>query len=171
MTELVNPRLATSVFLSRSNIAAQFAWYLLVGGLAFLADLIVFVVLLKFGITVLVASGAGFFVGTVTNYWLSLALAFTGGRYRRSAEIGRTFAVALVGLGLTTFLIWAFIAYAGLSPVIAKLITVPIVFSWNFFGRRLFVFHSEMPVGTWRLSKEALARAARSTSVTRGRRT
>lgn len=141
-------------------MAAQFFWYLIVGGTAFVADLVVFVSLLKLGLGVLQSSAIGFIVGTAVNYVLTLRLAFTGGRYRRAHEIVRLLAVALIGLGLTTLLLWVFVA-AGMAALPAKLLAVAIVFAWNYLGRRLFVFHREMPVDMWRLSDAAFDRLAR----------
>ena len=67
--------------LSRSHVPTQFFWYVLVGGLSFAADLAVFAGLLGLGTGVAAALVAGFVIGTLTNYFLSLGLAFSGGRH------------------------------------------------------------------------------------------
>jgi putative flippase GtrA len=141
----------------RADIRAQFVWYLVVGGLSFLADLAVFVGLLGLGAPVMAALAFGFVVGTLVNYGLSRALAFTGGRYRRTGEVARLFAVALAGLGLTAVLV-ALLMALGLTAVAAKIVATPIALVWNYVGRRRFVFHSQMPFATWRLSARAVAR-------------
>ena len=143
--------------LGRADIRAQFVWYIVVGGLSFLADLAVFVGLLWLGAPVMAALVVGFLVGTLVNYGLSRLLAFTGGRYLRAGEVLRLFTVAGVGLLLTAVLVILLMAL-GLPAVAAKIIATPIALIWNYFGRRLFVFHPQMPLVTWRLSARALAR-------------
>ena len=145
------------------GVLLQFGWYLVVGGLAFLADLGTFVPLLSMGMAVLWASAVSFAIGAVVNYFLSTWLAFRAGRFGLSMEIGSFLAVVLVGLGLTTALMYMLTSWLRLSGVPAKLITVPIVLIWNFLGRRFFVFHPDMPAGTAALSArlfEPLARGA-----------
>lgn len=145
--------------LERSNAPTQFAWYLVVGGLSFLADITVFAALLQLGAPVMAALIAGFVLATFANYALSLLLAFTHRRHQRVSEILRLFAVALAGLGLTALFVWTFMALCGLSALTAKLIATLIVLPWNYLGRRLFVFHPNMPIWTWRLSMRAYAAA------------
>lgn len=143
--------------LPRSHVPTQFFWYVLVGGLSFVADLAVFVGLLRLGIHVAAALVAGFVIGTLVNYFLSLMLAFSGGRHQRHEEILRLFAVALVGLGLTAVLVWALLVL-GLPPFTAKVLATPPVLFWNYGARRFFVFWPEMPAGIWRLSSRLMLR-------------
>jgi dolichol-phosphate mannosyltransferase len=147
--------------LARSYVPVQFAWYVLVGGLSFLADLAVFAGLLRLDLPLMTSLVAGFAIGTLVNYALSLSLAFTGGRHRRLMEILRLFAVSVVGLGLTAALVWCFMAL-GLSALASKVVATPVVLAWNYLGRRLFVFRADMPIGIWRVSAQVLA-AARAT--------
>lgn len=157
----LEPENDASPRLSRADVGAQFVWYIVVGGLSFLTDFVLFVGLLGAGTPVLGALVIGFLVGTLVNYGLSRALAFSGGRYHRAGEILRLFIVALIGLSLTTALV-ALLMAIGMSAVIAKIVATPIALIWNYAGRRLFVFRPQMPHGIWRLSDRALAHARRS---------
>jgi putative flippase GtrA len=78
-----------------------------VGGLAFLGD-VAFVL----GMAILWASAASFVVGSVINYLLSIRLVFLAGRFGRSMEVGSFLAVALIGLGLTTTLMYMLTGWA-----------------------------------------------------------
>ncbi len=147
--------------LARADMRAQFAWYIVVGGLSFLTDLTVFVGLLWLGMPVLGALVIGFLIGTLTNYVLSRVLAFTGGRFHLSGEILRLFTVALVGLALTALLVGLLMG-AGMSAVAAKIVATPIALIWNYAARRLFVFHPQMPIAIWRMTDRTLARMKRS---------
>jgi putative flippase GtrA len=155
--------------IARTNIVAQFFWYLLVGGSAFLADFLSFIGFLKIGLGVLSASALGFVVGTLVNYVLSRLLAFAGDRYGYGGEIIRLLIVAGVGLVLTTVLVWTFVELAGLSPLVAKSAAVVIVLAWNFSGRRLFVFRPEMPAATFRLTQVAIDGVGRAYGARRRR--
>jgi putative flippase GtrA len=140
--------------ISRRNVPAQLVWYLLVGGLAFLADLAVFLTLLPLGVVPAVV--VCFAVGTLANYALSRLLAFTGGRYDVPQEIARLSAVALVGVALTLASVLA-LTRLGLGPVAAKLVAIVLVFGWNYVGRPVFVFRPELPKGAWSISNQALS--------------
>lgn len=133
----------------RTDIRAQFAWYLVVGGLSFGVDIGAFVALQALATPVLAASALSFTAATGANYVLSYLLAFERGRFSRSTEIRRLLVVALVGLALNTGLVWLFVSMTPMTPVAAKVLAVPLVLAWNFLGRRWFVFRPQMPVRTY----------------------
>jgi len=133
----------------RTDIALQFAAYLVVGGASTVVDLAGFAALRWLGLGVMSASALSFVSGTVFNYFASYALAFRRGLYGRSEEVGRLFAVAIVGLGLNTGFVWVFVRFVGMDPMLAKTLAVPCVLAWNFLGRRWLVFHKELPDLTW----------------------
>lgn len=124
----------------------QFFFYLIVGGLSFFVDIGAFVAMRAIEVPVIPASISSFILATATNYLLSILLAFERGRFRRLIEMVRFLAVVLVGLGLNTLLVWAFVYPLSMHPTLAKIVAVPIVLVWNYLGRRLLVFSNEVPV-------------------------
>ena len=98
----------------------------------------------------------GFLVGTGANYFLSLLLAFDGGRHDGPGEVVSLLVVSGIGLAVTAVLVWSFMTF-GLSALWAKVIATPLALAWNYAGRRLFVFTPNMPLRTWRLSTRLLA--------------
>jgi len=124
----------------------QFFLYLIVGGLSFIVDVGVFVVLVATDVPVIRASVASFILASGTNYLLCGVLAFERGRFRRSIEMLRFLTVVLVGLGLHTLLVWYFVYRLSIYPTAAKIVAVLMVLMWNYLGRRLFVFGNEIPV-------------------------
>lgn len=138
--------------LSRSNMPAQFGLYLIVGGLSFLFDFVVFLVMLPAGTTLAVI--VGFCAGTAMNYALSRLLAFSGGRFRRRTEVMRLLIVALIG-GALTLLIVTVLMWLGMGSVAAKIVATPLAIGWNYLGRRWFVFHSEIPEMSWTVLQQA----------------
>ena len=134
--------------LKPTDAVLQLGWYLIVGGSAFVVDIGCFLALATIGFPVLLASASSFLIATLANYFLSCRLAFTRGRFDRVTEIARFCVVVLVGLALNTFFVWLFITYTTMWPVVAKVAAVPLVFGWNFLGRRLIVFRPELPSTT-----------------------
>ncbi len=131
--------------MKKTDAKAQFVLYLVVGGSAFVVDIASFVAMTEAGLHYIVASVSAFIVATLANYLLSYRLAFTRGRFGRGQEITRLFAVAGIGLLLNTAFVWVFVEFMQLDPTVSKIAAVPIVLVWNFLGRRLFVFHPEIP--------------------------
>lgn len=119
--------------------------YGFVGGIAFVVDIASFVAMTEAALPVLFAAGASFVVATLVNYALCYRLVFVRARYRRHEEVLRLFVVAGVGVALNVFFVWLLLALLPISPLAAKISAVPFVFGWNFFGRKLLVFHSHMP--------------------------
>ena len=139
----------------------QFFFYLIVGGLSFFVDIGAFVAMRAIEVPVIPASISSFILATAANYLLSILLAFERGRFRRHVEMLRFLVVVLVGLGLNTLLVWAFVYELSMHPTVAKIVAVPIVLVWNYLGRRLLVFGNQVPVAVraWTAPARLLARA------------
>ncbi len=118
----------------------QFAAYVSVGGICFSIDIAGFVILLYFGLGILTASAVSFATATIINYLLCCAVVFRSGRFSRSEELLRLFAIAIVGLGLNSAMVWLLAEVMGLDPILAKLLAVLPVLAWNYLGRRSIVF-------------------------------
>jgi putative flippase GtrA len=128
-----------------ASLTMQFLLYLIVGGLSFCVDIGVFVLLQLGPVPVIPASITSFIAAAGANYVLSTRLVFQAGRFRQLIEIGRFFGVVAVGLALNTAFVWCFVYLLGIRPTVAKIVAVPIVLVWNYVGRRLLVFHRQMP--------------------------
>jgi putative flippase GtrA len=127
---------------SRRDAALQFVLYLFVGGMSFLADMVVFLALLPLGY--MVALIPGFAVGTLTNYGLSRLIAFRSGRHAAATELAMLVAVAVAGAVMTVILVVGMVEL-GMDVVHAKVVATPIVLAWNFLARKYLVFRSELP--------------------------
>lgn len=111
---------------------------------AFAVDFGLFV-LLSLHIHYLIANSVSFVFGVAVNYTLSKMWVFDISNYKRQAEIGGVFAIALIGLALNSTLIFIFTAAIGFMPVVSKLIATAIVFFWNFFARHIFLHSPAKP--------------------------
>jgi putative flippase GtrA len=129
-------------------LGLQFVLYLFVGGISAVLDVGGFVALQYAGVGYIVASVLSFVAATVLNYFLSYVLAFNRGKHSPRSEVIRFWLVSLVGLLINTLAMWLFVKVLGTPPIVGKVVAVPVVLVWNFVGRRLFVFHKDLPPAT-----------------------
>lgn len=132
-----------------TSLILEFLRYVVVGGIAFLADFGALVgsneLLLK-GVSggVYIATVIGFVVGLAVNYFLSLIFVFTSAKDRgkgRSVGAFLIFAViGLIGLGLTELGMWTGIELLGWNYMIVKILVTGAVLFWNYAGRKVIVF-------------------------------
>ena len=132
----------------RAPVGLQFLLYIVVGGLAGIINLAVFVLIMSKGGVVLMAAPVAFAVAALVNYWLCLALLFRHKtRWGLSGELFfYCLVVGLVGsldLGVTRSLITV-----GYAPPIAKVLSSLALCLLNFAGRRFIVF-PEPAAGKW----------------------
>jgi len=117
--------------------------YLLASVGALAVDVGIFLALLSFGVWAAGASAIGYTLGIVAHWLMSSRAVFIGNVAERGA--GRTrqkalFVVsALVGLGLTTGIVWAG-DVSGFDPRIAKLVAIAVSFTATWLLRSRVVF-------------------------------
>jgi putative flippase GtrA len=119
--------------------------YTFVGGLAFVVDFGVLVLMTEIaGVHYLASAAVAFMFGVLTNYTLSVVWVF---RQRtlddKRLEFAAFAAIALIGLGLNEVLIWFFTRHVHLHYLVSKLLSTVSVFSWNFFLLRFVLFRRE----------------------------
>jgi len=123
-------------------LAFQFARYVVVGGVAFVADAGTLWVLTEVaGVHYLVSNVGGFAVGLLVNYLLSVRWVFARHSGRPvGVEIGVFAAIGVAGLGLNEVLLWAATEGIGLHYMLSKVLAAGVVLVWNFGARRWFLF-------------------------------
>lgn len=117
----------------------QLIRYAFVGGVAAVMDTACLYILYSFGLNHLVSAAAGFIVGLLTNYLMSIAWVFNStGRFKEELAI---FAViGISGLAWTELILWIAMDLAQLPVLKAKAISLILVLVWNFGMRKRFVF-------------------------------
>lgn len=116
--------------------------YTLVGGFAFLVDLGTLYALTEFfHIYYLLSAVFAFILGLTTNYLLSIVWVFSAHTLKsRWMEFLVFTSIGLIGLLLNELFLWFFTEIAGLYYLISKLISALIIYLWNFFIRKYFLF-------------------------------
>ncbi len=136
-------RSVTSTAFLTTGTAAQLFKYFVVGGTAALVDWSLYWMLVSAaGMNYLLSAFISFSVAAFLNYALCMSWVFNEHRYRRSVEAGLTLAVSLIGLLLNQFFLYAFHDLLAFHFMISKIGATGIVFFWNFFGRKYFIFRS-----------------------------
>ncbi|HCC35929.1 MAG TPA: GtrA family protein [Ruminococcaceae bacterium] len=135
------------------NTAVQFLRYCFVGGLAFVVDYGVMVLLVEvFGLYAVLASALSFVLGLSVNYILSTYWIFKKSRFsNRFIEFAGFAVIGVIGLGINTIILWFFqdyLAAIGAIPILpqdkyyaaGKIVSTAVVFVWNFFARKFMLF-------------------------------
>lgn len=136
-----------------NNTFVQFFRYCFVGGFAFVIDSgILFLLVETVYLNEAVAAAIAFIFGLVANYILSTFWIFKNSKMDNKLQEFIAFAIiGVIGLLMNSGIIWFFQSYlAGINiiPIIpqdkyyllGKVASTVIVFVWNFFARKIFVF-------------------------------
>ena len=125
----------------------EFFRYAVVGGIAFLAD---YGTLFLFQ-ELFISTAAGFIVGLIVNYVLSLTFVFRRKDNRGSGKSVAAFliftVVGVIGLGLTELIMYLGTELLHISYLIVK-IAAAIVLVWNYVGRKVLIFDRKGKIET-----------------------
>ena len=124
------------------RIQLQVLRYGIVGGIAFVVDFTVLVVLTDgTGLHYLLSAAVAFGFGVMLNYILSIAWVFNNRSLADKRVEFIIFAViGVFGLGLTEAILYIGTGLISLDYRISKIIAVGVVFFWNFGVRKAVLF-------------------------------
>jgi len=118
--------------------------FLLLGILSTLIDYILYSSAILVGINYVIAIILGYSAGLLANYIIGRNFIFTSGHKFKSSkhEFAAVVAIALFGV-LFTIAIVKILSYSLLhmDPLFSRLIAIVIVFFWNYFARKVFVYN------------------------------
>lgn len=121
-------------------LAKQFSRFLLVGcGSAVGHYGLLYLLVRAFQVDPVIASIPAAMLGALINYALNYRFTFNSKKQHREAVIKFAF-IALIGLGLNTFLMWIGVNKLGIHYMITQLIATGLVMIWSFFGNLLWTF-------------------------------
>ena len=116
--------------------------YFFVGGIAAAIDISLFAIFAGyFKFPWAIVSVITFIIATLVNYFLSIRFVFkSGSRYKKHHEILGVFMVSTLALLFNQMFLSIFIEKMNLHLVISKCLTTGMLFLWNYYGRRIFIF-------------------------------
>ena len=125
-----------------SRTMREFIRYFAASAVALLVDAGILALLTSYaGVPYLISGAISFVFGIVVNYLLSIRWVFerrTFGDAR--VEFALFFLIGIVGLFINELVLWFLTSHFGIYYLFSKGISVIIVFLWNFFARKFFLF-------------------------------
>ena len=93
-------------------------------------------------IQLIIANSIGYLAAASNSFLLNKYWTFSETRRRGRVryQFGLFLALGLIGLGLSNIVVWSLAAY--IPEIFAKLLSVGILFVWNFGTSRFIVFHA-----------------------------
>jgi dolichol-phosphate mannosyltransferase len=132
----------------KAPVPIQFLVYLFIGGLAALANLLIFMALLKV-LPVAAAALIAFYAAAAFNYWLCIHLLFQQYVRWRTWTEQAVYLLAVTAIAGIDMLVTILLIHSGSSPAFAKLSATVLGLVLNFLARRFLVF-PEAPAGPWK---------------------
>ncbi len=125
-----------------NNIYIQVFRYTLSGAVAFSVDFVTLFSLTEFlGVYYMVSAAIAFLLGLFTSYILNIKWVFINRKFNNKLiEISLFCLIGIIGEFLNLASIWIFTEYFGLFYLLSKIITTFIIFSWNFFAKKILLF-------------------------------
>jgi putative flippase GtrA len=124
------------------NTLRELILYTCVSAVALVVDAGALFVLVYCGVNYIVAATIGFLLGLACNYLASIRWVFRERRFTRRFEAGMFAVIGVVGLFANDAIIYVAVHDAGAPLVIAKAVSVVLVFGWNFGARKYMLFRS-----------------------------
>ncbi len=121
----------------------QFFRYAFVGGWATIADWGVFALFNEIvRLHYLISAPIAFLMGLTVNYLLSKKFVFSteNSNHLASTEFAAYGIIGIIGLLMTMVIMWILTEFAGLLPIISKIIATAIVLVWNFLARKFVLY-------------------------------
>lgn len=120
--------------------------YVYAGGIAFVLDFLVMMVLYKvFGVYYLTATAIGLIVGLFTTYLLSIKWVFNNrAMSNRTTELSIFLLIGSIGFLIHEYVIWVSVEALLINVPVSKIIATAVVFFWNFTARKVILFKKQV---------------------------
>ena len=118
----------------------QIIKFVIVGGIATIIDWIVFVIACNYlNINHLIANILSYAIATIYNYNASVKYVFNTNNSKNKNSFLIFMIFSLMGLGLSEIILYVTINILNINKLIAKIISILIVMTFNFITRKLFL--------------------------------
>lgn len=122
------------------EILNQFIKFAAIGVIGTAAHYVLLISLVQFlSIDAIIASGAGFTLGAIINYYLNFHYTFQSTKLHTDA-LPKFFTVALIGLCINTILMSLLTGMNDIHYLLSQIIATGIVLIWNFIANKIWTF-------------------------------
>lgn len=119
----------------------QIALFFCIGGGISLAELLGFFILYKFcGIHYILASLLMFVIASAVGVWLYRHFVFGETHLHSDVEIGLTYLINTIGIGLNTIILWLCVEFLGFEAIAAKILASILVAFYGFYARKILIY-------------------------------
>ncbi len=127
--------------MKRKELMIQIFKFVIVGGIATVIDWLIYFILYNLcSINPLIANIISFSISVIYNYLASVKWVFKVNNSKTKKQLFSEFMLfSILGLLLTEFLLWLFIAKLNIGGLVAKVISTAIVMVFNFVTRKIFL--------------------------------
>lgn len=117
--------------------------FLLLGALSTIIDFIIYTLLVYLDINYILSIGIAYSCGFLFNFYGGRIYVFKNGSKLKDTkqELLYVFIIALIGLFLNIFIVYILSDFILLNLIISRVIAIVVVFFWNFYARKLFVYN------------------------------
>ncbi len=128
--------------MNRNNFK-EFFLYLVVGGIATVAEWTIFFVLIKCSLHYAVATAVAYVFSTLVNWLAGRWLVFKASKGTVLKEIISIYLVSVVGLLFNIVIMWLAVDVMSFGEGISKIGATGIVFFFNFLVRKLVIYRKD----------------------------
>jgi len=134
-------RVVLAVFQKNNGQYPQLLRYAVFGMLSTLVDIACLYGLTEYaGMHYALSVAAAFTLGVLSNHCINVCWVFPARQHRIIKELYLVFMISLIGIGISELIIVTLVEKAGVNYMHAKIVSLGVVFLWNFFCRRKWVF-------------------------------
>ena len=128
--------------MNRKNIK-DFLLYIVVGGIATVAEWVVFFLLGKVSCHYAVATAIAYIFSTFVNWLAGRILVFKESNQSLFKEILSVYVTSIVGLILNLLIMWVAVDLINANEMLSKIAATGIVFVYNFLVRKLLIYKNK----------------------------
>lgn len=118
----------------------EFLLYIIVGGIATVAEWVVFFLLGKVSCHYAVATAIAYILSTFVNWLAGRILVFKESKQPIIKEILSVYLASIVGLLLNLLIMWVAVDLISINEMLSKIAATGIVFVYNFLVRKLLIY-------------------------------
>lgn len=122
----------------------QFNKFLILGAFSTLIDFLIYFVFIKLEFHYVVAIIFGYLSGFIFNFFVGRKIIFTNGRKLKNfaQEFNAVLSINILAILLNIFIVYILVDSAHiLDELSARAVAIGVVFFWNYFARKWFVYH------------------------------